>query len=226
MKVKVCGMKDPKNIKDLLAQAPDMMGLIFYQKSKRYVGDIFPNPFLKADFPSIEKVGVFVNHSIDFIFSQVKRYELDYIQLHGDESADFCAHIKSPILRGARQIPNTCKTIKAFAVDADFDFQSLAPYLPEVDYFLFDTKGKNYGGNGIAFDWEILNDYPYDLPFLLSGGIGPDNLDHLIEFLEKNELPVFAIDVNSKFELSPGFKDISQVEEMLQKVKPRRATSS
>lgn len=219
-------MKDPENIKGLLERAPDLMGLIFYQKSKRYVGDVFPNPFSKSEYPRVEKVGVFVNHSIDFIFSQVRRYELDYIQLHGDESADFCAHIKSPLLRGARHIPNSCKTIKAFAVGQDFNFQVLEPYLKEVDYFLFDTKGKDYGGNGVSFDWGILKNYPFDIPFLMSGGIGPDNLGALMDFLQENQLPVFGIDVNSKFELSPGLKNLSSIQEMLQKLKPLRTTSS
>ena len=212
MKLKVCGMREADNITQLKALSPDYIGFIFYEKSKRFVGNSFrPDPEVLKD---IQKVGVFVNHSIDFIFSQVIRYQLDIIQLHGDESPDFCDAVKSPINRGARDIPNHVKTIKAFSVDENFDFQALDAYKPHCDYFLFDTKGKNYGGNGVAFDWQILKQYDNTVPLFMSGGISLDNVEDLLKFIQENQLKVHAIDVNSRFEIEPALKDIDQLKKL------------
>lgn len=204
---KVCGMRDPENISEVLKLQPNYMGFIFYQKSSRYVGDAFSLP--PIDFDNTERVGVFVNHSIDFIFSQVNRYGLTAIQLHGDESVDFCEALKSPILRGARDISNEVKTIKAFGVDEGFDFDRLEAYLPHVDYFLFDTKTPAYGGSGHRFSWDILENYTFNKPFFLSGGISLDNLEDALRFIKGHpHLPVVALDINSRFELSPALKNV------------------
>lgn len=203
---KVCGMSHSQNITEVLTLKPNYMGFIFYQKSARYVGDTFKLPSIS--FPDTQKVGVFVNHSIDFIFSQVVRYQLDIIQLHGDETVDFCEAIKSPILRGARDIPNHVKTIKAFGIGADFEFANLAQYLPHCDYFLFDTQTKAYGGSGKTFDWEILKNYPFDMPIFLSGGISCENLPEVLKFIKTHQqIPIIALDINSKFEISPALKN-------------------
>lgn len=203
---KVCGMSHSQNITEVLTLEPNYMGFIFYQKSARYVGDTFKLPSIA--FTNTQKVGVFVNHSIDFIFSQVVRYQLDTIQLHGDENVDFCAAIKSPILRGARDIPNHVKTIKAFGISADFNFTNLVPYLPHCDYFLFDTQTKNYGGSGQTFDWKILQSYPFDTPIFLSGGISCENLPEVLKFIKAHQqIPIIALDINSKFEISPALKN-------------------
>ena len=212
MKLKVCGMREENNIAQLQELSPDYMGFIFYEKSKRYVGKNF-RPDLDL-LKGLQKVGVFVNHSVDFIFSQVSRYQLDIIQLHGDESPDFCAAIKSPINRGARDIPNHVKTVKAFSVDENFNFQVLEDYKPHCDYFLFDTKGKNYGGNGVAFDWQILKQYDNTIPLFMSGGISLDNIEDLLVFIQENQINVHVIDVNSRFEIEPALKDIDQLKKL------------
>jgi len=209
---KVCGMRQPDNISDVLALQPDYMGFIFYEKSSRFIGNDFKMPSI--DFAHTQKVGVFVNHSIDFIFSQVRRYGLELIQLHGDETPDFCDALKSPILRGTRDIPNEVKTVKAFGVGDDFDFSLLEDYLPHCDYFLFDTKTTAYGGSGERFSWDILKAYPFETPFFLSGGIGAENLEEVLEFIQKNpQLPVFSLDINSRFEVSPALKDVGLLRE-------------
>ncbi len=203
---KVCGMADAQNIKKVLQLEPNYMGFIFYEKSSRYVGDTFKMP--PAAFEDTQKVGVFVNHSIDFIFSQVVRYRLDAIQLHGDESAAFCEAVKSPILRGARDIPNHVKTLKAFGIGADFEFSTLEAYLPHCDYFLFDTHSEAYGGSGKTFNWDILTRYPYKTPIFLSGGISLDNLSEALQFIKENpQLPIATLDINSKFEDAPAYKN-------------------
>lgn len=218
MKLKVCGMREADNLKDLLSLTPDYVGFIFYEKSPRYVGDTFRLPDL--NFGNTQKVGVFVNHSIDFIFSQVNRYALQLIQLHGDESAAFCEAIKSPILRGARDISPELKTIKAFGVESDFDYQTLEAYLPHCDYFLFDTKTKDYGGSGQAFAWELLADYPFDLPFLLSGGLSLNLLPELLNFLKNHpHLPLAALDLNSRFEIAPAQKNTVDLATFFQEIR-------
>ncbi|GAB4403330.1 MAG: phosphoribosylanthranilate isomerase [Microscillaceae bacterium] len=207
MQWKVCGLRSPENIPLVLALRPDFVGFIFYEKSPRYVGEAFRLP-PDLDWGPVRRVGVFVNHSVDFIFSQVNRYQLDGIQLHGDESPEFCAALKSPILRGARDIAPSVLSIKAFGLGPGFDFESLAPYLPEVDYFLFDTKSPEYGGSGQAFGWEILPNYPFAKPFFLSGGLGQENANALRQFLEAHpDLPLAGLDLNSRFETAPGHKD-------------------
>jgi len=193
LKLKVCGMRDNKNILEVAALSPDFMGFIFYEKSKRYVGEIF---FIPKEFPTdINRVGVFVNEKIETILKQVAKHQLNFVQLHGDESAEDCRVLKSKT-----------KVIKAFGIDEDFDFKILNEYKPYVDFFLFDTKTKNYGGTGKTFDWSLLKKYDQQIPFFLSGGLSLENIE---EAKNINGLNLYGLDVNSKAELSPGFKDIS-----------------
>ena len=199
IQLKVCGMRDAENILQVAALQPAYMGFIFYPKSPRYVGDDFQIP---ANFPSaILKVGVFVNETTDQILKQVTRLGLSYVQLHGDESVD---QVRSLYESGV-------KVIKVFSVDDGFDFTVTKPYREIVDYFLFDTKGKYYGGNAKVFDWTVLKQYDQEVPFFLSGGIGPDNAAN-IEALSGMNL--HALDVNSGVESKPGLKDPGKIEKL------------
>lgn len=201
MRLKVCGMRDPENIRQLLQLKPDYLGFIFYEKSPRHVGDQLDVTLLKS-FPSTtEKVGVFVNAPIDYLKEQVQKYGLDLVQLHGDESVDYVAELYAVGIR----------VMKVFSVGESFDFKVLGQYNPFVEFFLFDTKGKERGGTGKTFNWSILKEYDLNVPFFLSGGIDTDNIDKLREL---SGLPIHALDVNSRFELEPGLKDVSKVEQL------------
>lgn len=197
LKLKVCGMKFPENILETAQLAPDYLGFIFYEKSPRNFEEKIPNWTQK----NIKKVGVFVNASPEEIFKKIAEFDLDIIQLHGDESAEFCKTIN-------KKIP----VIKAFSIDSEFDFQSLNQYNSSCDYFLFDTKGKNPGGNGLAFEWSLLKKYKLDKPYFLSGGISLENSTKLLEFLKKEALQnCVAIDINSQFETQPGLKNTKKI---------------
>jgi phosphoribosylanthranilate isomerase len=204
MKIKVCGMSNSLNIKELLELSPDFMGFIFYEKSPRFVGETLDAELLKSFPKNIKKVGVFVNATADFILTNVRKYSLDYVQFHGNETPDFC---KSLYRKGIN-------IIKAFRIDNSFIFSQLNNYKPHCDFFLFDAKGDNYGGNGVAFDWNILKKYDNEKPFFLAGGI---DLDNILELENHN---IYAIDVNSKFEISPAMKDIEKLEELMNIIKP------
>ena len=193
MKLKVCGMRDAENITALSELKPDYMGFIFWAPSSRYVSDTTPS--LPA---SIKKTGVFVDASLDYIQSCVEKHQLQAVQLHGKETAAYSAMVQE----------FKVEVIKAFSIKDHFDFSLLAPYEQAVDYFLFDTKGALPGGNGYGFDWTILNDYPNQKPFFLSGGIGPTDVEKIKQLL-KTELALYALDVNSNFETSPAQNDIA-----------------
>ncbi|SHJ08136.1 phosphoribosylanthranilate isomerase [Flavobacterium terrae] len=195
MKLKICGMKYEENIKDVAQLHPDYMGFIFYEKSPRYFdGNL---PILSK---STQKVGVFVNAFLDDILDKIRRYNLQFVQLHGNETPSFCKAFKKT---GA-------KVIKVFSVNENFNFDTIEPYESVCDYFLFDTKGKYHGGNGVSFDWNLLKNYPSKKPFFLSGGIGVEE----IEKIKKMNLPIHAIDVNSKFEIEPGLKNTQLIKEL------------
>ncbi|MEC5167367.1 phosphoribosylanthranilate isomerase [Flavobacterium sp. PL11] len=192
--IKICGMKFSKNMIELGSLLPDYMGFIFWQKSARYFDGVIP------DLPkSIKKVGVFVDEIIEIILAKADKYNLQAIQLHGKESVEFCEILKESI---AKDI----KIIKVFSISDNFDFELLKPFESVCDYFLFDTKGKLPGGNGFAFDWKVLENYPSKKPFFLSGGIGLEEINSIKEIL-KTQLPIHALDLNSKFETEPGLKD-------------------
>ncbi len=202
VKVKVCGMKYPENILELVALQPDYLGFIFWDKSSRYFnGDL---PAIPA---SIKKVGVFVQEEIEVILAKAEKYNLQAIQLHGNESVVFCTALQEK-LKGKR-----IEIIKVFSVNDTFDFQELKPFETVCDYFLFDTKGKLPGGNGNTFDWYVLEKYPSQKPFFLSGGISLDEVESIKEILNTN-LPIHALDLNSKFEIEPGLKDITLLQKL------------
>jgi len=179
---------------------PDYMGFIFYEKSPRFVGRDFVIP---SEIPvEINRVGVFVNHTIQFVIDTMNRLQLDYAQLHGDESVEYCEELK---LHGV-------KIIKVFRVDEDFDFGTTMLFESVADFFLFDTKGKLYGGNAIPFDWTLLTQYNQAVPFFLSGGIQPENIHQLKKILPFN---VYSIDINSGVEDKPGFKNLNKISEII-----------
>jgi phosphoribosylanthranilate isomerase len=201
MKIKVCGMKYLLNIKELVALPIDMMGLIFYEKTKRTAENL-PASELRIVPSNIQKVGVFVNASEETILDKIKEYDLQAVQLHGDESPDFCRKIRNTGIR----------VIKAFSIGEISDFKTSDLYENACDYFLFDTKTSLYGGSGNKFDWEILSLYTGETPFILSGGIGPEDA----ESIKKLQNPkLYGIDLNSRFEISPGEKDIEKIHQFL-----------
>jgi phosphoribosylanthranilate isomerase len=205
MKIKICGMKYPDNILEVGSLLPDYMGFIFWEKSARYFDGQLP------DLPqSIKKTGVFVNASQEEIISKITKYDLQAVQLHGHESVAFCQELKNTLAK-------SIEIIKVFSVDAEFDFDQLKPFETVCDYFLFDTKGKLPGGNGTTFDWKVLENYASKKPFFLSGGIGLDEIELVNEIL-KTDLPIFAIDLNSKFEIEPGLKKPKLLSSFKQKI--------
>lgn len=206
MKLKVCGMRDVENIKALIELKPDFMGFIFYDKSPRFVGNDLDVELMNSIPREIKKVGVFVNATVDFILQNVRKYGLNYVQLHGNEMPDFCKNLR---LKGVN-------IIKAFRVDNDFIFSQVNNYKPHVDFFLFDAKGDGYGGNGISFDWSILKKYDNQKPYFLAGGVSLENIDVLETIIPQP----YALDVNSKFEIEPAVKDMEKLEELLDKIRP------
>ena len=224
MKLKVCGMKYVENIQQVAALQPDYLGFIFYEKSKRNFEGIIP------ELPSsIKKTGVFVNEILAIVISMVEEYRLDAIQLHGDESVEYILELKAQLaerkelfIEENKQITKkknqhfiadtAIEIIKVFGIKDTFDFDILKPYVAVVDYFLFDTKGKERGGNGTKFDWTVLKKYPFEKPFFLSGGIGLEDVVEVQKTIHSG-LPIYALDVNSKFESAPGVKKIEELKE-------------
>ncbi|MFL0082306.1 phosphoribosylanthranilate isomerase [Tenacibaculum maritimum] len=192
-------MKYIENIREVAGIRPDYLGFIFYDKSKRNFEGIIP------ELPkNIKKTGVFVNEYIEIVVSLVEEYQLEAVQLHGDESVAYVQELRI-------YLPNI-EIIKVFGIKDDFDFALLKPYEKEVDFFLFDTKGKERGGNGVTFNWDVLAKYNTAKPFFLSGGIGLDEVK-AIKSLEKTKLPMYALDVNSRFETKAGFKSVEKLKE-------------
>lgn len=203
MKLKICGMR--YNAEEVAELQPDYLGFIFWKPSTR---------FFQGDIPSlpknISKIGVFVDASVDEILQHTKIHGLDFLQLHGSESPAICEKLNEQL----KIQKLTAEIIKVFSILDSFDFTELSPYEKSVDYFLFDTKGKLPGGNGYQFNWETLKGYPSNKPYFLSGGIGLEEVEELHKFFLKEESKhCHAIDVNSKFELSPGLKDIEKLKE-------------
>jgi len=199
VKIKVCGMKEYSNIQALHQLDIDYMGLIFYKESKRFFNQVSALDLPTSD--RIQRVGVFVNGDFQDIKQKIAEFQLAAIQLHGNESPNLCRQIKELGI----------VVIKAFGIDATFDWSILESYVHVVNYFLFDTKSDLHGGTGRAFDWSILEKYNLRVPYFLSGGIGPDNIE---QALATNDPRLYGIDLNSKFESAPGLKNI----ELLKKV--------
>jgi len=202
MKFKVCGMKH--NVEEVASLQPDYLGFIFWEKSSRYFEGSMP------DIPeTIKKIGVFVDASYEEIIAIASKNDLQGVQLHGHESPELCLQLKKENL----------EIIKVFSIKDNFDFSILKAYENVCDFYLFDTKGKLPGGNGHTFDWNILNQYTSKKPFFLSGGIGLEEVEKITSIL-KSDLPVYAIDVNSQFELEPGLKNTDDLKQFKKLVFP------
>ena len=205
LRIKICGMKH--NTVEIGALKPDYLGFIFWEPSKRYFDGtptVLPH--------SIKKVGVFVDAYIEEIIEKVITHQLLAVQLHGNETPEFCGTLKSG-LKGV-------DIIKVFSIKDKFNFKELETFESVCDYYLFDTKGKLPGGNGYKFNWEVLKDYHSKKPFFLSGGIGLKDMDSIQEFRQRPESKYcHAIDVNSKFEIKPGLKDIEKLKEFIKNIK-------
>jgi phosphoribosylanthranilate isomerase len=205
IRLKVCGMRDRENILQLSRLKPDYMGFIFYPASPRYVGEDFVVPEISSD---TLRVGVFVNAGTEDILLKTRNNALDFVQLHGEESPAQCLELKK----------SGVGIIKVFSVDDEMDFRVTENYKDVVDFFLFDTKGKHYGGNARTFNWEVLSRYDQTIPFFLSGGITPNH----VESIRKLELPFLqVIDVNSGVEISPALKDINKISAMKALLNPK-----
>jgi phosphoribosylanthranilate isomerase len=194
--IKICGMREAENILKVASLGPQYLGFIFYPKSPRFVGHNFKLPD-ELDL-SIKRVGVFVNEGSKTILEKQESMGLDFAQLHGGESPSQCAELKAAGLG----------VIKVFSIDDDFDFNDTKKYMDAADFFLFDTKGKYYGGNAVPFNWKVLERYDQTIPFFLSGGLSANNSATLGDILEMN---LHALDLNSGVEISPGLKDIEKI---------------
>lgn len=201
MKLKICGIKYPGNARQLLTLAPDYLGFIFYKKSPRYVGEPADLDWVKNLPGPTQKVGVFVNEEVETMKKTAEMLGLHVIQLHGEEPPEVCGFLKKAGL----------EVWKVFGMDKEFDFEKTKPYAGVADKFLFDTKGKNRGGNGVAFDWSLLEKYEGETPFVLSGGIGPEDARPVSTLSANRSMLLAAIDINSRFEIEPGLKDFNLV---------------
>lgn len=206
-------MADPENISGLIQlRQVDWMGMIFYPPSGRYVPGFGQEAasYKKYDIP---KIGVFVNESTAGIISKVADYGLSMVQLHGDELPEQLKAIREK---------NKVKLIKVFRVGADWDWKTLEPYIALVDYFLFDTDGPSYGGTGHQFNWDLLKTYPYSVPFLLSGGISAGDVEAVIAAF--GDFPAMVgIDINSKFEVIKGIKDLNRIKTFTAAIREKAA---
>jgi len=198
-------MKIPENIRAVEALHPDFMGFIFYPKSPRYAEPL-DVATLEALPKSIKKIGVFVNEDMENILTIATKYNLDGVQLHGNEMESMCKELhKSGFI-----------VIKAFPITEAYNFKVTKKYEGTCDYFLFDTKTDAYGGSGVKFNWGMLDEYVGETPFLLSGGIAVDDAEAIL----KIEHPMFAgIDLNSKFEIKPGLKNVGLLKEFLKQLR-------
>lgn len=208
LQIKVCGMRDPENIRQIAALSIDYLGFIFYAKSSRYTAQL---PDLSAIPPHIKKIGVFVNATAAAINEKIAQ-GLDGVQLHGQESPALCASLKS----------KNIIVIKAFGIDQDFNWQTLEPYLQVVDYFLFDTKSNQHGGTGQHFDWSILANYPFQKSYFLSGGLSLDNMQAAASM---NDSRLIGLDLNSRFESAPALKDSNRIIQALKIINNEQISS-
>ncbi len=209
MRVKVCGMTQPEQVAQLADMGVSFAGFIFYPKSPRYVFKHMTTTQIRKE-NNVNKVGVFVNTPIEEVLHMVDECRLHLVQLHGDESPKYC-----------EKIADYVSVVKAFRLsDNDSVEWMIRPYMDCCDMFMFDTMGAGYGGTGKKFDWSVLKDSIIGKPFFLSGGIEPGDEDKLRDFeQEPAAKALFAIDINSKFETSPGFKDMDMVREFASKMK-------
>jgi phosphoribosylanthranilate isomerase len=198
--IKVCGMRETSNIREIERIGTDMIGFVFYPESPRYVEKA---PEYLPQY--VKRVGVFVNEKIETVQTTAIRFGLQYVQLHGEESPEYCRLLRQ----------STIPVIKAFSISQEKDLQTVGMYEGLCDYYLFDTKCNEYGGSGKSFDWNILSGYTGRTPFILSGGISIDSIEAWKSFKHPQ---LAGIDMNSRFEISPGIKDVKRIKEFLNKL--------
>lgn len=201
VKIKICGMKLTQNINSISLLNPDFIGFIFYPDSPRDIG----NPLHIETFTKIKKVGVFVKNSIENILQKVQKYALDFVQLHGDESIEFCEQLYK----------NNVSIIKVFRINEDFSFSCIQKYINYSVYFLFETHCLEYGGSGRKFSWEKISEYSFETPFFLSGGIGTKDVESIKKIIHPK---FFGVDLNSKFEIEPGNKNRDELRRFIHKI--------
>ncbi|MCX2477416.1 phosphoribosylanthranilate isomerase [Pedobacter sp. MC2016-05] len=206
LKLKVCGMKFAANIASVAALQLDYLGFIFYEQSPRFISDVSAE-LIKYVPHQIKTVGVFVNEDLEVVKKKVNLYQLKAVQLHGNESVEYCNELKESF--------NSLEVIKAFGVEEEFDFSVLDVYENVVDFFLFDTKTKAHGGSGKTFDWKILENYKLNKPYFLSGGI---DLEHAAAISKIENSRLYALDINSRFEIEAGVKDVQKIGEFFAKL--------
>jgi phosphoribosylanthranilate isomerase len=207
MKIKVCGMKYPDNVKCLSSLPVDYMGFIFYPESLRYINELFPRQ-IKSIGKDILKVGVFVNEKKESLFHTIEKYKLEVIQLHGNETNKFCLDL-------IKSFPDV-KIIKTFSISNYNDFHITKDYEGICDFFLFDTKSPQYGGTGKKFDWSLIDFYDGKIPFFLSGGI---SIEDVKKIKEMEHPKLYGIDINSKFEIEPGRKNVELIKKFIEEIK-------
>jgi len=204
--IKICGMREPENIREVAELKPDLMGFIFYSYSSRYATGKLDPEILTRVSPSVKKTGVFVNAGFEEITGTVRKYSLDIVQLHGNETPDICLRLRET------GIP----VIKAFNITESSGFKLCSEFINCTDYFLFDTVTSDYGGSGNKFDWKILDKYDLDHPFFLSGGITFQDVNKILEITN----PAFyGIDLNSRFEIKPGLKNIETLKKFISDIR-------
>ncbi len=206
MKIKICGIKYRDNLQEIIRLKPDFLGFNFYPISPRFVDNNLTPGDLAVIPRSIRKVGIFVNQD-EYEVSGIKwKYGLDYVQLHGNESTEMCRELNSTGI----------KVIKSFGISEEFDFNKLTRYIPCCDYFIFDTPSSRFGGTGFRFNWDLLNKYDLGHPFLLSGGIGPEDAERIRNL---SFLSLAGVDINSRFESEPGRKDIQVLKNFINAIR-------
>ena len=196
LRIKVCGMKYAANIAEVADLHPDYLGFIFYEKSPRHISEV-SSELIKYIPEEIKTVGVFVDENLTVVKQKVANLNLKAVQLHGTESVEFCNDLK--------EVHPSLEIIKAFGIDETFDFSKLNVYANVVDFFLFDTKTSAHGGSGKKFNWEILSKYNLSIPYFLSGGI---DIEQIKDIKAVSDDRLVAVDINSKFEVEPGLKDV------------------
>ena len=247
MRIKVCGMKH--NPEAVAALGVDYLGFIFWKGSSRFMGT--PEKLLMLPPASAseehaeaaiakvpELVGVFVDADQETIMDALEKYPLGYLQLHGQESPAYCRELQEKLAQRTSATPSVSvsgeswqdgntKIIKAFAIGNSFNFEDLRPYLDCCDFFLFDSRGPLPGGNGTRFNWNLLEQYPFEKPFFLSGGIGPQHLDEILHYAKSAAARFcFAIDVNSGFETRPGEKNVGALRTFIKELRTIKKTKA
>ena len=202
-KIKICGLRDLENIRDVLVLRPDYIGFIFHPGSKRFIGQLDAGGV--AELHGVKKTGVFVDSEINEVKIAIRQYGLQAVQLHGSEPVAYCAELKD----------HGVEIIKAFGIHARFSWIKVVEYENVADYYLFDTQSAQHGGTGIRFDWALLGGYASNKPFFLSGGINAENIP---DALRLGDSRLYALDLNSKFETEPGIKDIALLRQTIQTI--------